>query len=99
MSTYPFGDKRGSAVQRRVRRVWLLAVFSTDLGPNHARCEFGCGTIVDIETMSIDRYPTPGARGGRYTRNNIRPACLSCNSKDGSVVRKSIKEERWSLQS
>ena len=86
------GNDRGSASARRSRRTWLLSVFSPELGPGFAYCEFGCGTILNEETMSVDRYPIPGAFGGKYLRNNIRPACIKCNSKDGTVVRMALKE-------
>lgn len=37
--------------------------------------------------LSIDRV-VPGCRGGTYARNNIRPACGTCNSETGGGTRK-----------
>lgn len=44
-----------------------------------ALCAFGCGRVVDFETVTIDRYPVLGCDGGTYRRGNIRPACAWCN--------------------
>ena len=76
-------NDRGSSKDRHARMVWLLATFSPKLGPDEAWCEFNCGNIVNLLTITVDRYPIPGCRGGRYTRDNIRPACASCNSEGG----------------
>lgn len=43
------------------------------LGRPAVRC-FRCGTLLDWETVEIDRIK-PGCEGGRYTKNNIRPVC------------------------
>lgn len=81
-------NARGNTVQRRQRKIWLLATFSPELGPEQAWCSFGCGTVVDIKTVSVDRYPIAGCDGGTYRQGNIRPACLPCNSTHGSSVRR-----------
>lgn len=49
------------------------------------RC-YRCGTFLTVDTVSVDRI-IPGCKGGTYRRNNIRPACLPCNSKTGGSVR------------
>ena len=81
-------NDRGSAKSRRERKVWLLATFDPDLGPDLARCAFeDCEAIVDFDTITVDRYPVPGCRGGRYVRGNIRPVCGPCNSRHGGALR------------
>lgn len=37
------------------------------------------------EPLTIDRI-IPGAKGGTYRRNNIRPACAGCNSETGGAL-------------
>lgn len=37
--------------------------------------------------LTIDRI-IPGCRGGTYRRNNIRPACGTCNSETGATTRR-----------
>lgn len=40
--------------------------------------------------LTIDRI-TPGCQGGTYRRNNIRPACGTCNSETGGATRRKGK--------
>lgn len=83
-------NSRGSAKDRRIRKQWLLDFFGDG---THAKCSF-CPTLVDFDTISVDRYPIPGCEGGTYKRGNIRPACESCNSSDGGKlgsIRKAAK--------
>ncbi len=54
--------------------------------PGKVRC-YACGTILDVESVTIDRV-NPGAKGGKYTRCNTRPACATCNSAAGATIRK-----------
>lgn len=56
------------------------------------RC-YRCGKLLWYETLTIDRI-IPGARGGTYRRNNIRPACLGCNSSTGATVRRTSTTRR-----
>lgn len=77
-------NDRGSSYARRARKIWLLLTFNPELGPDKAMCAYECGTIVTFETITVDRFPIRGADGGRYTRDNIRPACGDCNTGDGS---------------
>lgn len=67
-------DQRGNNEDRRRRRQWLLDTFGDG---TTAPC-FSCGTRLGSETLTVDRI-VPGALGGRYTRDNIRPACHKCN--------------------
>lgn len=39
-------------------------------------------------SLTIDRI-VPGCMGGRYVRNNIRPACGPCNSETGGALSRS----------
>lgn len=52
------------------------------------RC-YRCGKLLTVSTVTVDRI-IPGARGGTYRRNNIRPACAVCNSETGGQLRWSI---------
>lgn len=49
------------------------------------RC-YRCGELLTTDTMTVDRI-VPGCDGGTYRRNNIRPACGSCNSETGGGQR------------
>lgn len=48
-----------------------------------APCAF-CAVELDWHTMTKDRHPVPGRKGGRYVKGNVRPACGRCNSSDGA---------------
>lgn len=48
------------------------------------RC-YRCGGLLTVETVTVDRI-IPGCKGGTYRRNNIRPACGSCNSETGGAL-------------
>jgi hypothetical protein len=50
------------------------------------RC-YRCGALLTKDTVTADRI-IPGCQGGTYRRNNIRPACLTCNSSTGAKVRR-----------
>lgn len=49
------------------------------------RC-YRCGVLLTVDTVTVDRI-VPGCKGGTYRRDNIRPACGSCNSITGGSVR------------
>lgn len=84
---------RGSSYDRRVRKRWILKEFGDG---ETVTCSFdGCVRVLTYETMTIDRYPTPGFEGGRYVRGNIRPACSTCNSQDGS---KKMREKYYGYE-
>lgn len=76
-------NDRGSAESRRIRKQWLLDMFGDGVT---APCAF-CAAPVEFTTITVDRYPVPGCRGGRYVRGNIRPACGPCNSTHGGSLR------------
>lgn len=56
------------------------------MGIPACRC-YRCGKLLTVDTVTVDRV-VPGAHGGTYRRNNIRPACGSCNSSTGATIRK-----------
>jgi 5-methylcytosine-specific restriction endonuclease McrA len=62
------------------RKLWLLQEFGNGVV---AACAFGCGVLVDLDTITVDRI-IPKKYGGTYKRDNIRPACAKCNSSDGA---------------
>lgn len=78
-------NSRGSAHSRRIRRAWLLKTFESDV-PNMCRC-YRCGTTLSLYELTVDRI-VPGCVGGRYVRENIRPACAACNSETGGALRR-----------
>lgn len=75
-------NERGSSEDRRRRRSWLLERFGDGV---QAPC-WRCGALLTMTTITVDRI-TPGCRGGRYVRTNIRPACGPCNSETGGRER------------
>jgi 5-methylcytosine-specific restriction endonuclease McrA len=56
------------------RRAYLLAKH----GDGDTCPCYRCGVVLDDSTITVDRV-VPGVAGGRYTRDNIRPACGPCN--------------------
>lgn len=75
-------NARGNTRDRAARRAFLLAKFGNGVTAPCYRCEI----TLDDATITVDRI-VPGARGGRYVRANIRPACAPCNSETGGAVR------------
>lgn len=78
-------NARGNSEDRARRKLYLLTTYESDQGLGTARC-YRCGKVLTADTVTIDRI-IPGARGGRYIRSNIRPACAKCNSETGGAVR------------
>jgi hypothetical protein len=85
------GCKRGNATDRRARRAWLVAAFGW---PAYAlvlcwRCHVPLLQDDDPDApgqaVTVDRI-VPGVLGGRYVRENIRPACGRCNSETGALL-------------
>jgi hypothetical protein len=48
------------------------------------RC-FRCGKLLTVYTVTVDRIK-PGCKGGTYRRDNIRPACSTCNESTGGKL-------------
>lgn len=55
------------------------------MGVPACRC-YRCGVLLTVDTVTVDRI-IPGCQGGTYRRNNIRPACGTCNSSTGGALR------------
>lgn len=70
-----------SAAERRALKLWMLATYGDGIS---CMCEFGCGTVLFYSTITRDRFPVPGRKGGRYVKGNVRPACMSCNAANGA---------------
>jgi len=74
-------DSRGSSYQRRRRR---QAVLDRDGNGEWALC-VTCPTVVDLETMRLDRV-LPGFLGGTYALDNVRPQCEWCSERQGGYL-------------
>lgn len=62
-------------------------------GPEPAcRC-YRCGKLLIFDTVTVDRI-VPGCKGGRYHRNNIRPACGDCNSETGGGLHAAVRKSK-----
>jgi len=83
----PNGNQRGSATDRRRRKVWIFERFGVD---GIVTCAF-CSVPMLPEDATVDRI-VPGCRGGRYVQGNIRPACRPCQQEQagelGGLVQK-----------
>lgn len=89
-------NERGNSKDRRARRLYLVVNYRADVdladdgetpapqgaGQPACRC-YSCGILMTVTTLTVDRI-IPGAQGGSYRRDNIRPACSFCNSSTGS---------------
>ncbi len=73
-------NERGNAADRRALKVWMLAEFGDGIS---APCAF-CGVELLYSQITKDRHPIPGRKRGRYVRGNVRPACMSCNAREGA---------------
>lgn len=81
-------NSRGSSKDRAARRAFLMTKFADRDGVT--RCHF-CGMPLQNDNPKAADYITvdriiPGAQGGRYVRDNIRPADMKCNSEDGGKI-------------
>lgn len=64
------------------------------LGSGEPACRcYRCGTLLSVDTVTVDRI-IPGAQGGTYRRNNIRPACGTCNSSTGGALGNQRRKQR-----
>lgn len=74
-------DSRGNSRTRRARRLFMIERFGYCYGGiRWIKC-FHCPQRfrADSKLWQVDRYPKPGHLGGRYTRDNVVPACHRCN--------------------
>lgn len=85
------GDSRGSALNRRRRKDWLLSKASGHGGNGSTvKCHW-CRTRLTFQTVEADRFPIAGQDGGTYRRKNIVPACRGCNSRRTPPVSRTKK--------
>lgn len=72
-----------------IRAGWAVLgtrLFPVPLGDGQPACRcYRCGELLTVDTVTVDRI-IPGCEGGTYRRNNIRPACGSCNSETGGAL-------------
>lgn len=74
-------NSRGNTRDRLARKLFLLTKFGDGV-----RCAcWECGTLVALATIVVDRI-IPGAEGGTYRRNNIRPHCSICSQRQGGIL-------------
>lgn len=87
-------NARGSSYSRAARRAWLMKTFGDG---EFVDCQLAavpdCWVAMSVWTVSADRIK-PGARGGTYRRDNIRPACPPCQSHTGGKLGARLKAER-----
>lgn len=81
-------DLRGSNSDRRARKLWLLSAY----GDGELTTCFRCAVPLDYETVTADRI-RPGAYGGRYVRENLRPACTPCQTETGNEILEKLRVE------
>lgn len=75
MATRPGGEKRGNSKDRRARKLWMLSPAAPFAGDGtRVRCVH-CGDWLTYDTVEADRI----VPGGSYRRDNVQPACRSCN--------------------
>ena len=78
---------RGNVRDRERRRYWLLAAFGDGkTAPCALRLGPDCLVTVTELTITVDRI-IPGYLGGRYVRDNIRPACSPCQNRQGNKIK------------
>lgn len=66
------GEKRGNARNRRARKLWMLATWG-----DGTKCPcVHCGAQLDYDSVEADRIVC----GGSYRRDNVQPACRTCNN-------------------
>lgn len=83
-------NMRGNTVQRRARRQFLVTKFGDGTTVEcHLRLSHACklsAAILTVDTVSVDCYPIPRVDGGTYAQDNIRPACIKCNCRQGGIM-------------
>jgi hypothetical protein len=74
----------GNSYDRRARRRFLISKFASASGKTipcfHCgkRMRTACGSH-GLGAFDVDRFPVCGHAGGTYRRDNIVPACATCN--------------------
>jgi len=73
---------RGSNIQRRKRKLWMLSPESGWGGDGFDVPCWECGVLCEYEDLICDRI-IPGEDGGRYTLDNVAPHCHLCSHRQG----------------
>lgn len=82
---------RGSAADRAARRAYLVRTYGWPEAGIVLCYRCGVPLLQDEDpdapgqAVTVDRI-VPGCLGGRYTRDNVRPACGPCNTETGAEL-------------
>jgi hypothetical protein len=76
------GDDRGSALDRRRRKQWILDAYGDGA---HVACRH-CWCVLTFDTLTVDRI-VAGRDGGRYVRGNIQASCAHCANVQGGRIK------------
>jgi hypothetical protein len=63
----------------------LRAALWDRVGLNAIPCPYGCGTVIDILSLTLD-HVVPRAAGGAPSLLNMRPCCKDCNERKGQFT-------------
>ena len=80
---------RGNTMDRASSRARLLKEFGDGKA---APCSY-CGLKLDDKSLTRDKIYT-AKEGGRYTYDNLLPACLACNQARSDTPFRKIKWQR-----
>lgn len=72
--------------------LWVYRPVPRGQGVPACRC-YRCGCLLTIDTLTVDRIK-PGALGGTYARNNIRPACSPCQTLTGNDLKAQLRARK-----
>lgn len=78
-------SNKNSQPNSKARKRLKLFLLERDGDGETVACGFGCGTMLTLETITLDRFPIMAMDGGTYARANVRGACGPCNSLQGSL--------------
>lgn len=85
--------KKRQADRKRLndQKQWLLDSYGDGIMCKCVRC----GKLLVFENVTRDRI-IPGALGGQYVLDNIRPMCADCNSRHGTDGKEIRSENEYS---
>jgi hypothetical protein len=93
---------RGNTKQRRARRQYLVDTFGDGTTVEcHLRISHACAqsaTILTVDDVTIDCHPIPRHEGGTYVRENIRPACMPCQRRQGGLMSVALRKYKSQLK-
>jgi hypothetical protein len=78
-------NERGSSRDRRRRREWIMQIYGV---MDIVTCAL-CAVPLLADEFVVGRI-VPGCRGGKYTRDNVRPECPVCSSEIGGGQRRVV---------